>query len=131
MPTDFFIAAGRAGFDAGLIGRMLDQAVDGEAGGANEAGTETGPDGTDRGSAQVLGAQNRTFRNEAEVREYLDLFLRRNFSNAPGMTAARLSELRRSLQQEPQQLRAMLCEAGFSPGRAVRARPNSGSWLKP
>lgn len=118
MPTDFFIAAGRAGFDAGLIGRMLDQAVDGEAGGANEAGgTETGPDGTDRSSAQVLGAQDCTFRNEAEVREYLDLFLRRNFSNAPGMTAARLSELRRSfLQQEPQQLRAMLCEAGFFPG---------------
>ncbi len=118
MPTDFFIAAARAGFDAAMIGRMLDQAASGAAGGAGEAEPDSGDAGqrNDQGSSQLLGTRPCTFRDEAEVREYLDLFLKRNLAGAPGVSPAHLAELRRSYLQDPQGLRMMLCEAGFFPG---------------
>lgn len=114
MPTDFFIAAARAGFDGATIAAMIDTA----AAERDDARDQGGTFGVDAGVAggdivRDLREPPCPERAPAELRRALDQYLRQLRELAPGITPDQLRTMREAMLADPVGTTMILCGAGL------------------
>jgi hypothetical protein len=118
VPTDFFIGMARAGMDLASMMPMLESAMSAAAeGGDGSAAAGADDDGAASPGSLVAGqGPDCTFADEAEMRSYLDRYLRKLRESSPAITQDNLREMRSALLQNPETTRDLLCNLGFFPG---------------
>lgn len=113
LPTDWFIAAARAGIDTATMGQMMLDAISASGDGAGSA-SPVGGAGTDGGSSRLVGDESVTcdFQSEGEMRMALDRYLKQFRDSVPGITPEQLRTLREAMLASPETTAGILCEAG-------------------
>lgn len=114
MPTDFFIAAARAGFDGATIAAMIDAAA-AERGDAPEQGGTFGGDASTPGGdiLRDFDVPQCPERTRAELRRALDQYLRQLREITPGITPDQLRTMREAMLADPAATAMILCNAGL------------------
>lgn len=120
VPTDFFIAAARAGMDLATMKPMLDAAMsaagDGaEPGGGLSGGAQGAFDAGGPGAAIVgdLEEPQCPQRSDSEARMAIDRYVRHLRDTVPGITPENLRATREALLADPAGSAMILCSTGF------------------